>query len=164
MLANLALPDSSWTSSNPVKVGWRLKEGWNCTARCAALQRKRLGVITVKHRYSVIFGSATGEGEEEKGKEGKKKKSGTDDVAKTGASSSEMFKMTRTREERPQHLHWGWKIFRMSTEKAWCPLAPRQALTAKYIVLQHGRQQFWRGNRMITETFHMPLDSEVEAN
>ncbi len=48
-----------------------LLERWNRAARCAALQRKRLGVITVKHCYSVIFGSATGEGEEETGR-GKK--------------------------------------------------------------------------------------------
>lgn len=58
-------------------------------------------MITVKHRYSVIFGSATGEGEEEKGEEGKKRISGTDDVAKTGASSSETFsRMTRIRKKR----------------------------------------------------------------
>lgn len=44
-------------------------------------------MITVKHCYSVIFGSATGEGEDETGK-GKKK--GSDDVAKTQASCSEM--------------------------------------------------------------------------
>lgn len=39
---------------------------------------------------SVIFGSATGEGEDETGKE----KNGTDDVAKTWASWSKMTKMT----------------------------------------------------------------------
>lgn len=47
-------------------------------------------MITVKHCYSVIFGSATGEGEKETGKE----KNGTDDVAKTWASCSKMTKMT----------------------------------------------------------------------
>lgn len=37
----------------------------------SALQRRRLEVITVKHCYSVIFGSATREGEDETGKKKK---------------------------------------------------------------------------------------------
>lgn len=88
---NLASCDYSWKCRDTEKVGWALLEGWNPAARCAALQRKRLGVITVKHGYSVIFGSATGEGKEETGKE---EKNGTDDVAGSWASCSEMTKMT----------------------------------------------------------------------
>lgn len=60
-----------------MKVLLELLKGWNRAARCAAPQRKRLGVITVTGCSSVIVGSATGEAEERQARE----QNGTDDVA-----------------------------------------------------------------------------------
>lgn len=173
--------DSSRTCHNTVKVGWKLLEGWNCAARCAALQRKRLGVITVKHCYSVIFGSATGEGE---GRDRQGEKNGTDDVAKTWASCSKMTRMTRVSDTVLVTFTPCWKNRGRRKKSHDAPAAitegtrslgraPRPSdvhwlqdkrLQKKVHSSQHCREQLCRARDIIKETFQMPLDSEVEAN
>lgn len=69
---------------------------WKGGARLPAvpLSRGRLGVITVKRRSSVIFGSATGETERKKQTRRKKETRKSDDVAPRRAGSFQITKRT----------------------------------------------------------------------
>lgn len=67
-------------------MGWRLLEGWNQAARCAALQRKTWSDYSQTPLLSYLWLSHRRDGEEETGEEEKNQKK-ADDVARRRAGS-----------------------------------------------------------------------------